>query len=147
MIQDKCCFAPVIFSPWHHGTIALFFMILLTSSVVFAGPEETAKLVTVAIQGGNAAEVAKYFNTMVDLSVPGYDDTYSRAQAGQILRDFFLKYPVKSFKISKEGSSNDGSRYSIGELQTGQVIYRVYFLIKPVNGQSLLQQLQIQEKN
>lgn len=147
MIQDKGCFAPVIFSPLHHGTMALFFMILLTSSVIFAGPEETAKLVVTGIQNGNAGEVSKYFNVMVDLSVPGYDDTYSKAQAGQILRDFFLKYPVKSFKINKEGSSNDGSRYSIGELQTGQITFRVYFLIKPVGAQNLIQQLQIQEKN
>ena len=128
-----------------------YMVILLLSLLSFplraAGPEETAKLVTAAIQNGNAGEVSKYFNAMVDLSVPGYDDTYSRTQAGQILKEFFSRYPIKSFKINKEGSSNDGSRYSIGELLTGQITYRVYFLIKPVGGQSLVQQLQIQEKN
>jgi len=123
-------------------------ILFLFASPSFAdGPEETARLVTAAIQTGNAGELSKYLNTMVDLSVPGYDDTYSRNQASQILREFFSRYPVKSFKINKEGSSNDGSRYSIGELQTGQTNYRVYFLIKPVAGQNLVQQLQIQEKN
>ncbi len=128
-------------------TLLLLFLYLSVSHVFAGGPEETAKLVVAGIQSGNAAEVAKYFNTMVDLSLPGFDDTYSRNQAGQILRDFFLKYPIKSFKINKDGSSNDGSRYAIGDLQTEQTAYRVYFLIKPVGGQSLIHQLQIQEKN
>jgi hypothetical protein len=109
------------------------------------GPEETATQIATAIQAGNAAEISKYFNTMVDLTLPGYDDSYSKAQAGQILKEFFSQNTVKSFKINRQGSSPDGSQYSIGSLDTGKKIFRVYFLIKSVNGQNLLQQLQVQE--
>jgi len=119
-----------------------FCSILLT-----LGPEETAKQVALGIQTGSASEVAKNFNTLVDLSIPGYDDTYSKNQAENILKEFFYQNIVKTFKITKRGSSADGSQYSIGELQTTKKVYRVYFLIKAVSGQHLVHQFQIQENN
>ena len=118
---------------------------LLMGFLPAAGPEETAVLVTSAIQAGNATEVSKYFNSMVDLTLPGYDDTYSKTQAGQIMKDFFSQNPVKVFKITRQGSSPDGSQYSIGSLDTGKKVFRVYFLIKSVNGQNFVHQLQVQE--
>lgn len=109
------------------------------------GPEETAAQVASAIQAGNAVEMSKYFNAMVDLTLPGYDDSYSKAQAGQIMKEFFSLNTVKSFKITRQGSSPDGSHYSIGSLETGKKVFRIYFLIKSVNGQYLIHQLQVQE--
>jgi len=123
----------------------IFFLIFAFTARALPGPDETAKLVSAALHAGNAAEVSKYFNTMVDLTLPGYDDTYSKAQAGQILKDFFSKNPVKGFKTTNQGSSSDGSRYTIGALDAGGKQYRVYFLVKSVNGQNLVQQLQLQE--
>lgn len=125
----------------HYLAISLF--IFFTSFVT--PPDDTAKLVAAALQAGNAAEVSKYFNPMVDLSLPGSDDTYSKTQAGQILKEFFSQNVVKSFKVSKQGSSADGSTYCIGTLEAGGKSYRVYYLIKPVAGKNLVQQLQVQE--
>ncbi len=111
----------------------------------YSAADETITQVSTAIQAGNATEVTKYFNSMVDLTLPGYDDTYSKTQAGQILKDFFSQNPVKSFKITRQGASPDGSQYAIGSLESGKKVYRVYFIIKAVNGQNLIQQLQVQE--
>jgi len=118
---------------------------LLMGFLPVAGPEETATQVASAIQAGNAVEISKYFNSMIDLTLPGYDDSYSKTQAGQIMKEFFSQNPVKSFKITRQGSSPDGSQYSIGSLDTGKKVFRVYFLIKSVNGQNLVHQLQVQE--
>lgn len=109
------------------------------------GPDETTSQVAAAIQAGNAQDVARHFNAMVDLTLPGYDDTYSKTQAGQILRDFFGQNPVKSFRVSKQGASPDGSHFAIGTLETAKKSYRVYFILKSVSGQHLIQQLQFQE--
>ena len=98
-----------------------------------------------AIQAGNSQDISKYFNSMVDLTVPGYDDTYSKAQAGQILKEFFTQNTVKAFKVTKQGTSPDGSQYTIGSLETSKKNYRVYFLIKTVAGQNLIQQFQVQD--
>lgn len=126
-------------------TVLIFLGVFCIGSSAFSGPEETANQVTAALQAGNATELSKNFNAMVDLTLPGYDDTYSKAQAGQILKDFFAQNPVKSFKVTRQGSSPDGSQYTIGSLETGKKIFRVYFIIKSVNGQNLVQQLQVQE--
>ncbi|MEI7981508.1 MAG: DUF4783 domain-containing protein [Bacteroidota bacterium] len=124
-------------------------IVIVLFMIGFAGftavPDDTEKQVITAIQAGNAADVARFFNAMVDLTLPGYDDTYSKAQAGQILKEFFTKNLVKTFKVTNQGSSSDGSRYSIGSLDAGGKTYRVYFLIKSVNGQNLVQQMQMQE--
>jgi len=128
-------------------TFLLFLLVLPVLWGFSSGPDETAKLISAGLQSGNAAEVSKYFNPMVDLTLPGYDDSYSKTQAGQILKEFFTKNPVKTFKITKQGSSSDGSQYSIGSLEAGNKVFRVYFLIKSVNGQFLIQQLQMQENN
>ena len=119
--------------------------VLCMGFTAFSGPEETATQVAAAIQAGNAADLAKNFNAMIDLTLPGYDDSYSKAQAGLILKDFFTQNPVKSFKVTRQGSSPDGSQYTIGSLETGKKVFRVYFIIKSVSGQFLVQQLQVQE--
>ncbi|MEI6174317.1 MAG: DUF4783 domain-containing protein [Bacteroidota bacterium] len=125
--------------------VSLIPALLCLSFIACPGPDETTAQVASAIQSGNSVELSKYFNSMVDLTLPGYDDSYSKAQAGQIMKEFFSKNPVKSFKITRQGSSPDGSNYSIGSLDTGKKVFRVYFLIKSVNGQNLLHQLQVQD--
>jgi hypothetical protein len=126
-------------------SVLIFLVVFSIGFTGFSGPEETGKQVVAAIQDGNAMELAKNFNAMVDLTLPGYDDTYSKAQAGQILKDFFSQNPVKSFKVTRQGSSPDGSQYTIGSLEAGKKVFRIYFIIKSVSGQFLVQQLQVQE--
>lgn len=129
----------------------LSFYILITAFLVApmvrasSGPEETTAQVVAAIQNGNSSELSRYFNSMIDLTLPGYDDSYSKAQAGQILREFFTQQPVKSFKVTRQGNSPDGSQYTIGTLETTKKSYRIYFLIKSVNNQFLVHQFQVQD--
>jgi len=115
------------------------------SILLTPGPDETIKLISAGIHAGNASEVSKYFNTMVDMILPGYNDTYAKSQAAQILKEFFSQNPVKRFKVTKQGSSANGSQYAIGEYLSGNKEYRVYFLIQSVNGQNLIQQLKIED--
>jgi hypothetical protein len=130
----------------------VLFLIIITLSFLSppdlsagSGPEETATQVIAALQNGNATEISKHFNAMVDLTLPGYDDSYSKAQAGQILKDFFTREPVKAVKVTRQGNSPDGSQYTIGTLETSKKSYRVYFLVKNSGGQSMVHQFQIQD--
>ena len=125
--------------------ILVLTILMIFSYALVAGPDETAGQVISAIQAGNSQDISKYFNSMVDLTVPGYDDTYSKAQAGQILKEFFTQNTVKAFKVTKQGTSPDGSQYTIGSLETSKKNYRVYFLIKTAAGQNLIQQFQVQD--
>ena len=100
-----------------------------------------------AISAGNASELADYFNAMVDISIPGKEDTYGKNQAMRIIQDFFREHPVKSFQINKQGNSSDGARFSIGRLESGKKVFRVYYLLKQTSGKYLIHQFQIQEED
>jgi len=122
-------------------------LLLFIPASLIGQTDETNKKIVSAITEGNANELAEYFNTLVDLSIPGKEDTYGKIQATRILQEFFLKNPVKSYKTSKQGNSNDGSLFSIGRMESGNKVYRVYYLIKQTSGKYLIHQFQIQEEN
>jgi hypothetical protein len=108
-------------------------------------PEETNRKIISAVTAGNAGDLSTYFNTMVDCGIMGNEDTYSKAQATRIIQDFFDKYPVKSLKITKQGTSGDGSQFSIGDLDAGGKTFRLFYLLKKISGIYVIQQFQVQE--
>ena len=122
-------------------------LLMLMPALLICQTAEVNKQIVSAITAGNAAELAKYFNAMVDLSIPGKEETFGKTQATMILQDFFSKYPVKSYKTNKQGNSNDGSQFSIGRMESGNKIFRVYYLIKKSTDNYLIHQFQIQEEN
>ncbi len=124
-----------------------FFTLSHPSHSETIGLEETNKFILAALNAGNASELSKYFNSMVDLGITGTEDSYSKNHASRILQDFFTKYPVKSVKILKQGNSNDGSQFSIGEIVAGTKTFRLYYLLKKNSTQYLIQQFQIEEEN
>jgi hypothetical protein len=134
--------------PWKILPLLLLAMVLLPfHSIPETGQDDTNKQIVAALTAGNAAALSGYFNSMVDLGISGNEETYSKTQATQILKDFFTKNPVKSVKITRQGSSTDGSQFSIGEMQAGAGTFRIYYLLKKVSGKFLIQQLQIQKEN
>ena len=132
---------------WKILPLLFLAMVLLPfHSIPEPGQDDTNKQIVAAIKTGNAVALSGYFNSMVDLGISGNEDTYSKTQATQILKDFFVKNPVKSVKITRQGSSTDGSQFSIGEMQSGTATFRIYYLLKKVSGKFLIQQLQIQKE-
>lgn len=99
-----------------------------------------------AIKAGNAAGVAKYFNSSLDLTTPDSEGTYSKTQAELILKDFFTKNPPLSFTSNHNGSSNDGSLYAIGTYTCKAASYRTYFLLKKADSAYLIQKLEFEEQ-
>ena len=134
--------------PWKILPLLLLAMVLLPFHLFPESvPDEPNKQIVAALTAGNAAALSDYFNSMVDLGISGNEDSYSKTQATQILKDFFTKNPIKSVKITRQGSSTDGSMFSIGEMQAGADKFRIYYLLKKVGGRFLIQQLQIQKDN
>jgi len=131
---------------WKLSLLMMAMVLLPFHSIPEPGQDDTNKLIVSALAAGNAAALSDFFNTMVDLGISGNEDTYSKTQATQILKDFFSKNPVKSVKITRQGSSTDGSQFSIGEMLAGTSTFRIYYLLKKVSGKFLIQQLQIQKE-
>jgi len=99
-----------------------------------------------AIKKGNASELAKYFNSNVELALAGIDDIYSKNQAELIIQDFFKNHPPRSFSMLHKGGK-ETSRYAIGNLSTSNGKFRVTILIKIKEGAPFINQLRIEKEN
>ncbi len=128
----------------------LWLFLLLGPAVSGAsGPADlqaALKAVTRAIGSGSADVISPYISRMADLEVPGFSGTYSKAQAGKILSDFFSAHKVNEFSVTKQDGTGDGGIYTIGLLKCGDKKYRVYFMIKEENGKPVIPVFKINEQ-
>ena len=100
--------------------------------------------ITNAIKLGNYKEVSKYFDAKVDMAVLNKENSYSKAQAELIIKDFFAKNKVSGYQIIHRGKSRDGAQYAIGSLITGTGTYRTYVLTKGEGDKTRIQHLRFE---
>ena len=96
-----------------------------------------------AFKAGNADKIASHFSENVDLSIDGKEDLYSKSQAEQILKTFFIAHKPNDFKIIHKGKSGQ-SEYFIGEL-SAESIYRVTINSKVNSGGKKITSLTIEK--
>ena len=125
----------------------LLFGILISSYTLNAQiPNE----ILTSLNTGNAKTLSKYFNQFVQLEVLDNDNIYSKAQAQQIVSNFFSNYapnPKKEFDIIHEsGPENEGAKSVIGVLESKEGDYfRVSILLKQSEGNSYIHFLKIEK--
>jgi hypothetical protein len=120
---------------------------LLTSLLVvatvmmssFAQPS-TIDDVIGAIRSGDADELSKYFDDNVELTLPVKSDSYSKAQAQVILKDFFGNNSVKGFELKHKGDS-PGGHYCIGTLQTKSGSFRAHVFMKAKGSKEVVKEI------
>ena len=84
-----------------------------------------------ALENGEAKSVGKYFNSSVELILPSNQGVYGKAQAEQILKNFFEGNSPGNFKYKHLQTINkENTQFYIGQLYTGKGIYRIYVYIK-----------------
>lgn len=113
----------------------------LSSFVNYAGIDD----VIAALKTGSSANVAKYFDNTVEISMPDKTNNYSKSQGELVLKDFFASNPVKSFEIIHKGE-NGGSQYCIGTLQTRNGDYRTTIFMKKKDNRQVLQELRFENR-
>jgi hypothetical protein len=98
-----------------------------------------------ALKTGNAAQIAKYFDNTVEITLPDKSNSYSRNQAEVVLRDFLTIHPVKSFEILHKGE-NTGSEYCIGTLATKNGTFRTTVYMKQKGDKQILQEIRFENR-
>lgn len=101
--------------------------------------------INLSMKSGNFKTIASYFNSSVELNIPGADGLYSKAQAELLMKDFFAKNTPRNFSVKHDGVSQDGSKYSIGALETSAGTYRTYYYLKNTSGTFLIKELRIEK--
>ncbi len=83
-----------------------------------------------ALKSGSSKDLARYFNSRVEVSIDGDNASYSQSQAEMVLRNFFSKNPSAGFSFDHEGGSENGQRYAIGKYNHKGGRYSVVVKIK-----------------
>ena len=124
------------------------FVLFFVSGFLFSSLNSSAQIpdeIVLSLQTGNAKVLSDYFNDNVELVVLDNDNVYSKAQAKQIVNNFFNSFTPESFNVIHQGGK-EGSKYVIGNLKTNNGNFRIYFLLKNSNGKDYIHQLRIEKK-
>jgi len=115
--------------------------LILTSFTTFSGIDD----IIVGLKAGNAAQVSKYFDNTVEVTLPEKSNSYSRSQADLVLRDFFTNNAIKGFDVIHKGE-NAGSQYVIGTLVTKSNVFRTTVFMKQKGEKQILQEIRIENR-
>jgi len=119
-------------------------ILLFTTLSSFSQKISITDVVT-AMKAGNATQVARFFDTSVEISMPDKSNSYSKSQAELVLKDFFSNNTVKGFDIIHKGE-NAGSEYCIGTLVTKNGAFRTTIFMKQKGDMQLLQELRFENR-
>lgn len=104
---------------------------LLVSAGSF-GQSDIINQVKEAIKAGSAKELARFLNATVDVTLEGNVQSYSKAQAEFVLRDFFKQHSPSEVNVIHQGSSKGGQPFAILQYKSGADTYRLFMKIKSV---------------
>ena len=86
--------------------------------------------------------IAKYIGNKVEINLFDLSGVYSKAQAEMVLKDFFDKYEVQSFQLFNKSNANGGpSKFAIGNLNTRNGNFRIFFILKELEGAYFIQEM------
>ncbi|MCR6720537.1 MAG: DUF4783 domain-containing protein [Chitinophagaceae bacterium] len=122
-------------------TTLLLSLLLISSS--FTEDQTGIDGVIGALRTGNANELSKYFDDNVELTLPVKSNSYSKAQAQVIVRDFFTNNGVKGFDLKHKGDA-PGGHYCIGTLNTKSGAFRAHVFMKAKGNRELVKEIRFQ---
>ena len=96
-----------------------------------------------ALRSGDADGLSKYFDDNVELTLPVKSDSYSKAQAQVIVKDYFGNNSVKGFELKHKGDS-PGGHYCIGTLQTKSGNFRASVFMKAKGNKEVVKEIRLQ---
>lgn len=117
------------------------FVLASFQTAIVAAQADVIAQVKETIKAGSAKELSKYLNQTVDVTIGDKVESYSKAQAEFIFRDFFKQHPANEFNIIHQGSSRGGQPFAIGQYKSGAETYRVFMKIKPLGNQQLVHEI------
>jgi len=119
----------------------IVFSILTLQVFASFGQDDVIYQVKETIKAGSSKELSKYLFQTVDVTIEGKVQSYSKAQAEFVFRDFFRQHPPSEFNIIHQGSSKGGQPFAIGQYKSGDETYRVFMKVKSINKQQLLHEI------
>ncbi len=123
------------------------FMATLSMAQSESNNSKAEKAISQAIKASDAQALSYYFYTNIDLSLPNANGVFSKDQSTQLLKKFFSTNQVSSFKVKHNGSSRKGTFFTIGDIETQNGKFSIYYLMRQKEDKYLIHQFQIQTEN
>ncbi|NOZ45577.1 MAG: DUF4783 domain-containing protein [Chlorobi bacterium] len=121
--------------------VLIMIFILINNNCV---AQKTSEIIY-ALKTGNTEKLVTFFKPEIELSVNGNNNTYSLAQAENILKRFFNENKPVSFKILHEGNQSD-AYYLIGTLITEDNTFRTSIFMRTISKKNYIYQLRIENE-
>src|SRR6266513_2846883 len=122
------------------STLTIFLSLVMVS---FTTQNTNLDEVIGALKDGKAAELGKYMDDNIEVTLPDKSNNYSKAQAVLILKDFFDNNEVKAFEVKHKGEQN-GGQFCVGTLQTKSGNYRTTIFMKTKTGKDYIKTIRFQ---
>src|SRR5690349_3310298 len=119
----------------------LFFTVLTLQVFAVFGQADVIGQIRETIKAGSSKELSKYLFQTVDVTIEGKVESYSKAQAEFVFRDFFRQHPPAEFSVIHQGSSKGGQPFAIGQYKSADETFRVFMKVKSVNKEQLLHEI------
>jgi hypothetical protein len=126
---------------------AKFTLLFFAAQAQVTGSHSPMEDIVNAIRTDRMADMVKYFDVFVPITINNNQQVYSHNQAQIVLQDFFDKNSSKDFTINDNGSPDNNSKFLIGSFTepTG-IKYSVYILLKMKNGDYMLQEIRLNKE-
>lgn len=124
------------------------FLYAVLTSIVLALTGQTEIPYTViekAFSAGNAAEITAMGKDKMILNILGKETVYSQSQATMVLKDFFTKKPVVSFKFVFKGKETTEGSNAIGTYESKGESFRVTIQFKKISTDYKIESLSIEK--
>ena len=78
-----------------------------------------------AFDAQNAESIVAFSREKMVIKLSGKEGIYSKSQAVQIIKEFFVKHPKGAFDFTFKGAESDAGTFAIGNYVDGKSKYRV----------------------
>lgn len=92
----------------------------------------------------DAAKIVSYGKDKILLQIQGKEGVYAQSQATQLLKDFFNRKPVSSFRFTFKGKENDDSPLTTGTYISKSESFRVTIKWKHIGSELRIESLSIE---
>ena len=94
---------------------------------------------------GNADNLSAWFDDNLEIAVTSQSSNASKAQARQIVKNFFESHTPRSFEVNHT-AGRDNMKYALGTLNAGGETYSVTIFVSSKGKSYKIQQLKIEQQ-
>ncbi|RLD42112.1 MAG: hypothetical protein DRI86_12240 [Bacteroidetes bacterium] len=127
-------------SSLYKNLIILFLTFSVSSMMAqFSSVNNVKDFCIKSLKTNNIDDFVSTFSDPIEISLPDQENSYSKVQAGMVIRKFLNNNKVDSFTKKQSGKSTGGSEFIIGNMKSvnGQE-YQIYFLFTMIDNKAFL---------